>query len=186
MLTQSEYRASVAGDMSESTLQARVIAQARALGWLVYHTHDSRRSQPGFPDLVLVHAKQGRVLYRELKTQRGRPRPEQTAWLEALNRAGQDAKVWRPLDLLTEAIHPRRPHREPTNMSTTDENSRGEYFDPAVLPHVDPNPPPSAQLVTMLTADIRRATRTGPLNTPALAEMLVTLGWRPTFPIDQP
>lgn len=104
-LSQDEYARRVAGEMSESTLQARVIAHARTLGWLVYHTHDSRRSQPGFPDLVLVHEKQERVLYRELKTQRGRVRPEQTAWLRALTRAGQDAAVWRPTDLLSDTIH---------------------------------------------------------------------------------
>lgn len=69
-------RAQLAADMKEAVLQAQIEQLARTLGWLVYHTHDSRRSQAGFPDLVLVHARQRRVLWRELKTQKGRVRPE--------------------------------------------------------------------------------------------------------------
>jgi len=95
-----QHRALVAAQMSEATLQAQVLEAARLLGWLVYHTHDSRRSQPGFPDLVLVHPGKRRVLYRELKTQKGRIRPQQQVWLDALAAAGQDAGVWRPADWL--------------------------------------------------------------------------------------
>lgn len=103
-LTTAEYRDQQAAGMTEAVLQTRVLAHARVLGWLAYHTHDSRRSAPGFPDLVLVHPAQGRVLYRELKTQRGRLRPEQRQWLDALTAAGGDAAVWRPIDLLTDRI----------------------------------------------------------------------------------
>jgi hypothetical protein len=91
--------------MSEVTLQARVLAAARVLGWHAYHTHDSRRSQPGFPDLVLVHEGQERVLWRELKRQQGRVRPEQAAWIRILTGAGEDAAIWRPVDLLNDTIH---------------------------------------------------------------------------------
>ena len=61
-----------------------------------YHTYDSRRSNPGFPDLVLVGC--NGVLYRELKTDRGRLTPMQEWWLNSLLDAGQDAGVWRPSD----------------------------------------------------------------------------------------
>ena len=64
-------------------------------GWLVYHTYDSRRSTPGFPDLVLVKR---RVLWRELKLDKGRTTKEQDEWLLALVAAGQDAGIWRPRD----------------------------------------------------------------------------------------
>lgn len=101
MLTTTEYRDQVAADMREAVLQARVEQHARALGWLAYHTHDSRRSAAGFPDLVLVHAGQRRTLFRELKTQRGRVSPAQADWLRALVLAGEDAAVWRPADLLS-------------------------------------------------------------------------------------
>jgi len=82
--------------MSEAQLLAAVRQACRTLGLLCYHTYDSRRSDPGFPDLVIVGE---RVIYRELKTERGRVRPEQSVWLDALTAAGQDADIWRPRDL---------------------------------------------------------------------------------------
>ena len=51
----------------------------------------------GFPDLVLAGA--GGILYRELKTDAGRLRPEQVVWLRTLKSAGASADVWRPADL---------------------------------------------------------------------------------------
>lgn len=62
---------------------------ARAAGWLAYHTHDSRRSEPGFPDAVFV--RDGRIVFAELKAARGRVTPEQRAWLEALGKAAGGA-----------------------------------------------------------------------------------------------
>ena len=79
--------------MTEAQFQRQVIELAELYGWLVYHTHDSRRSQPGFPDLVLVR---DRVLYRELKTDTGKIRPDQRTWLIRLSEAGADAEIWRP------------------------------------------------------------------------------------------
>lgn len=86
---------------SERQLQDHVMLVARALGWRVYHTHDSRRSPAGFPDLVMVHAVQRRTVFRELKAERGRMRPGQPEWLEDLGAAGQDAGVWRPRDVVS-------------------------------------------------------------------------------------
>jgi len=40
------------------------------MGWWSYHTHDSRRSTPGFPDLVLIRPP--RVMFIELKRETGR------------------------------------------------------------------------------------------------------------------
>jgi hypothetical protein len=51
----------------------------------------------GFPDLVLVG--RGGILYRELKTDKGRTSPEQVVWLRTLKSAGGNAAVWRPADL---------------------------------------------------------------------------------------
>ena len=36
-------------DKSEAEFQAEIIAYALSFGWLVYHTYNSRGSQPGFP-----------------------------------------------------------------------------------------------------------------------------------------
>lgn len=80
--------------MTEAELQTFVLAMARARGVLVYHTHDSRRSEPGFPDLVLVGAYG--VLWRELKTEKGRPSVDQLRWIAVLTDAGQDVGIWRP------------------------------------------------------------------------------------------
>lgn len=52
----------------------------------------------GWPDLVLVHPGIGRILFRELKSDKGNPTPEQTEWLTVLRTSGLDACVWRPGD----------------------------------------------------------------------------------------
>jgi hypothetical protein len=88
--------------MSEAELERQVRRLARDLGLLEYHTHDSRRSPGGFPDLVCVGP--GGVLFRELKRQGKSPTPAQQQWLDALAAAGQDAGVWRPEDLLSGRI----------------------------------------------------------------------------------
>jgi hypothetical protein len=101
-LSAADFQKQSAANMSEAQLQTTVLAAAAAQGWLAYHTHDSRRSQPGFPDLVLVAGT--RVLFRELKTQKGRIRPEQQTWIDRLAAAGADVAVWRPLDWFTGTI----------------------------------------------------------------------------------
>lgn len=83
-------------EITEKNFQQAVIDLARLHGCRVYHTHDSRRSEKGWPDLVIVGPRG--VLFRELKADRGRVKPEQWEWIEALKLAGQDAGVWRPAD----------------------------------------------------------------------------------------
>ncbi|MBW8025317.1 VRR-NUC domain-containing protein [Clavibacter michiganensis subsp. michiganensis] len=99
-----EHRARLAREDREEDFQKRIIDLAQRAGWLVYHTHDSRRSQKGFPDLVLVHATRGLVLFRELKTEKGTLRPEQRTWIHDLTEAGQDAAVWRPRQWFDQTI----------------------------------------------------------------------------------
>lgn len=89
---------------SESEFQSRIIELARRLGWVHYHTFDSRRSPSGFPDLVLLHPRSGRMIFRELKTQKGRISSAQEEWLKNLNLCGADADVWRPADWVSEKI----------------------------------------------------------------------------------
>lgn len=83
--------------VDETSFLASVRELAHGLRWLTYHTHNSRRSEPGFPDLVLVRG--DRVVYRELKTNAGRVTAAQQVWLDALVAGGADAAVWRPVDL---------------------------------------------------------------------------------------
>jgi hypothetical protein len=99
-ITPAEHRAIQASAMSEAQLQAAILGAARRAGFLAYHTHDSRRSAAGYPDLHLVHPQRGISLLRELKTEKGRLTPDQQQWLHALTAAGQDAGVWRPMDWL--------------------------------------------------------------------------------------
>lgn len=96
-----EFRRLQAQSMSESQFQSHVVALAHRLGWLVYHTYSSRRSEPGFPDLVLVR---GRTLFRELKTGSGVLSKAQRVWLDRLEQGGSDAGVWRPADLMSGLI----------------------------------------------------------------------------------
>ena len=82
--------------MKETRFQNQVLKLAKRFGWMAYHTYDARRSEPGFPDLVLVRE---RVLFRELKTDTGSISKAQEAWGGALIKAGADFKVWRPRDM---------------------------------------------------------------------------------------
>jgi hypothetical protein len=81
--------------MTEAQWQTTVIDLAYAHHWRVYHTFDSRRSYPGFPDLVLVR---DRIIYAELKSEKGRVTLTQQEWIDDLNGAGGEAHIWRPSD----------------------------------------------------------------------------------------
>ncbi len=87
--------------MSERQLQSAVIELATWLGWKTYHTYDSRRSSPGFPDLTLV--KGNTLLFVELKSAKGRLTTEQIEWLRALGFVATVA-TWRPSDWLDGTI----------------------------------------------------------------------------------
>ncbi len=82
--------------MTERELLDVVRDACRWGGLLTFHTYDSRRSEPGFPDVVVVGP--SGVIFRELKSERGRLTPDQVRWLDRLNAAGANAAVWRPAD----------------------------------------------------------------------------------------
>lgn len=111
----AEYHAMEAAAMRETPFQELIIEAAKREGWLAYHTHDSRRSEPGYPDLHLVHAGHGLSLFRELKTMKGTATADQKKWLAALTNAGQDAAIWRPIHwfdgTITAALEPDRIRR---------------------------------------------------------------------------
>lgn len=100
MMRAVDYRKRALESQTEAQFQEQVIKLARALGWNHYHTHDSRRSPSGFPDLVLTNNMQRRVIYRELKREKGgRVSPAQKEWITNLETCGQDVDIWRPSDL---------------------------------------------------------------------------------------
>jgi hypothetical protein len=84
--------------LTERQFMAQVVAYAKLTGWRVYHTFDSRRSDPGFPDLVLCRARHPppRVVFAELKAQRTPVTDDQRAWIDELRACGQEAYIWRP------------------------------------------------------------------------------------------
>ena len=97
--------------ISESEFQQTVVELARALGWIVGFTHDARKSEPGEPDLRMVHKEQGRVLFIELKSEKRkltkgrwnkagtRWLPGQQDWAEALDACpGVESYLFRPSD----------------------------------------------------------------------------------------
>jgi hypothetical protein len=83
-------------DVRESVFLGKVRAIAKRYGWLAYHTHDSRRSEEGFPDLVLVRS--DGILFVELKTNAGKVTRQQAVWLDMLSHTGRPVEVytWRP------------------------------------------------------------------------------------------
>lgn len=82
----------------EKGFQAALIEMAEALGWKCYHTYDSRRSEAGFPDLVLAKREQP-VIFAELKTRARRPSDAQRDWLDTLAQAQTtEVYVWYPAD----------------------------------------------------------------------------------------
>lgn len=94
--------------ISEKDLAATVIEMARAYGWLVAGVVDqrvyARRFSAGVPDLMMVRGK--RLVFAELKSQRGKVTPEQQEWLSALVVTGAEVYLWQPqdLDLIEEVL----------------------------------------------------------------------------------
>lgn len=86
-------------DVLEKDWQRQVRELAETLGYRRYHTFDSRRSDTGFPDLVLVSAQRKRVVYLELKREQGRLTPSQADWIRDLAEAGAEVYVARPRNL---------------------------------------------------------------------------------------
>lgn len=62
--------------------------------WRTYHTLRSKGSEPGFPDLVLVRPP--RLIFAELKSDRGRLSRAQREWRADLEACGVEAYTWRP------------------------------------------------------------------------------------------
>jgi hypothetical protein len=91
-----------AGMLEDSELLPQVQQLCKQLRVLVYHTHRSDLSEPGFPDIVA--AGNGGLLFRELKTEKGAVSEAQQLWLGQLEVLGYDVGVWRPSDLLSGRI----------------------------------------------------------------------------------
>jgi hypothetical protein len=89
--------------VTEEQLLDSVTELAQWLRLLTYHTRDSRRSAPGFPDLVLA-GRRG-VIFAELKSRSGQLSSHQHGWKWTLQAAGQEWRLWRPADWESGDIH---------------------------------------------------------------------------------
>lgn len=84
-------------NVPESDWQWTVVDYARLMGWIDYHTFDSRKSAAGFPDLLLIRPPE--LVVVELKAERGRVTTAQECWLDLFRLVpGVDVYVWRPSD----------------------------------------------------------------------------------------
>jgi Holliday junction resolvase len=82
---------------TERAFQRQVCDLLKLYGWWVSYHWSSLHSPRGWPDVFAL--KGGRALALELKTERGRVRPEQVEWIAALNEIpGITARVCRPSD----------------------------------------------------------------------------------------
>jgi hypothetical protein len=83
---------------SERDFQRQVLDLAKILGWQAYHPMLSKWSERGWPDLALCRPP--RLLFAELKTERGRTTAYQDRWLALLGACpGVEVFLWRPSDL---------------------------------------------------------------------------------------
>ena len=84
--------------MTEAQFLVQVIQVAHLYGFLVSHSHDSRRDNikagidPGYPDLTLT--KPPRHIVIELKKEKGHLSGEQIVWLEALMASNAEVYVF--------------------------------------------------------------------------------------------
>lgn len=91
----AEYRGKIA-PRNEKAFTDMVRQAARAFGWMSYHTHNSKHSEAGYPDIRFVHPVRGQKFYAELKVGRNEPTDAQRQWIAALTNAGEVVFVWKP------------------------------------------------------------------------------------------
>jgi hypothetical protein len=102
--------------MTERKLQDAVVGRAKRRGWKVAHAgkgfvggDEESGGQfitpmaPGYPDLTLAKAGH-RLIFIELKRERGETSEDQWFWLELLNKCGARAIIIRPSDLRTGVV----------------------------------------------------------------------------------
>lgn len=100
--------------LTEKEFQRQVVELATIRGWRVYHPFLSKWSERGFPDLTMVRARDRRLVFAELKRDKGRTSEAQDEWLALLGRLTDescgvppgevrdgrrlDVYLWRPAD----------------------------------------------------------------------------------------
>lgn len=83
-------------DISEKYFRKQVLQLCKMFGWSYYFTWNSIRSPRGFPDLVLARE---RVIFVELKSEKGKLTELQEDWQAILKKAKVEVYIWKPNQL---------------------------------------------------------------------------------------
>jgi len=83
-------------DITEKQFQEQIKELAAIYHWKYYHTWTSIHSPRGFVDVAMV--RESRLIFAELKSDKGKLTPYQSEWLDALKKTGAEVYVWRPGD----------------------------------------------------------------------------------------
>ncbi len=90
----------LAAAQPEAAFQKQIVDLAELCGWWAWHVPDSRRMNAGLLDLFLLRPPE--LLLWEVKTERGRVRPEQQAVIDALRQVEHvSTGIVRPSDWLS-------------------------------------------------------------------------------------
>jgi hypothetical protein len=89
-------------DRGPDSLEAHLRGLLDEFGLWGYHAGNPVMDRRGWPDWAIIGPRG--MLFRELKTERGRLTPAQWSVGGQLIRAGQDWAVWRPRDLFSGVI----------------------------------------------------------------------------------
>ena len=87
---------------SEKQFEGQVKDLAKIFHWLYYHTWRSIHSPAGFPDCVLVRG--NRIIFAELKSEKGKVSTSQQEWLDALKETSVEVFLWYSSDETLEKI----------------------------------------------------------------------------------
>ena len=92
--------------LSEKDFQKQIVELAEIYGWQIHAELPAQRQSgnwvtpiqghKGFPDLVLAKGK--RLIFAELKSDKGKTSQEQNIWLLLLKQTGAEVYLWKPLN----------------------------------------------------------------------------------------
>ena len=98
---QMAIAAAMSEDRGPDSLDAHVRKLMDDLGLWGYHPLNSIGSRRGWPDWTIIGK---RIIYRELKSERGTLRPDQALVRDKILAAGGDWALWYPTDLMDGTI----------------------------------------------------------------------------------
>jgi len=81
--------------ITEKAFEYQIKDLAKLFGWQYYHPFLSKWSERGFPDVTLLRPP--RLIFAELKSDKGRLSPAQAHWLWELRKVPcAEVYIWRP------------------------------------------------------------------------------------------